>query len=61
MCCLGGAFPRCFGTVVSPVRRRPTIAGMFQPGVRNFKTGGGVGVGEVIYIVCEFLSAACVL
>ena len=37
------------------------MAGMFQPGVRNFKTGGGVGVGEVIYIVCEFLSAACVL
>ena len=57
MCCLGGAFPRCFGTVVSPVRRRPTMAGIFQPGVRTFKTG----VREVIYIVCEFLSTARVL
>ena len=39
------------------------MAGMFQPGVRTFKMGGGVGMGvrEVIYIVCEFLSAARVL
>ena len=57
MCCLGGAFPRCFGTVVNPVRRRPTIAGMSssQSDVRTFKTGGG----KSFCIVCEFLSAAC--
>ena len=41
------------------------MAGMFQPGVRTFKRGAGCGGGgggrEVIYIVCEFLSAARVL
>ena len=57
MCYLGGAFPRCFETVVSPVRRRPTVAGMFQPGVRTFKTG----VSKVIYVVCEVLSTVRVL